>query len=289
MEKGFETPFTTPSPNRQKSMTTNPQSQVQKLGELGALAVNNSLYECVINHTRISPKKHAFTYRVFMLAIDLDNFPKLPLLSRNRFNLFSIDDRDHIHTDPKKSTRENLIVWLAEKGTTIPTDTRITLLTFPRVLGYAFNPVSFYYISSKSGEPITAVAEVTNTFREMKLFPLGVPDAEGRFDHLIAKNFYVSPFSDPNDAFHFRIAQPVEKWHVSINNIAEGKLTLLSSITGERRELITPRLALYAVKYPLISLSIIFRIHLHALLLFLKKIPHFPKSTPVAAASRSRP
>ena len=270
-------------------MTKNPQSQVQKLGELGVLAVNNSLYECVINHTRISPKKHAFTYRVFMLAIDLDDFPKLPLLSRNRFNLFSIDDRDHIHTDPKKSTRENLTVWLAEKGTNIPADSRITLLTFPRVLGYAFNPVSFYYISSKSGEPITAVAEVTNTFREMKLFPLGVPDAEGRFDHLIAKNFYVSPFSDPNDAFHFRIAPPMEKWHVSINNIAEGKLTLLSSIAGERRELITPRLALYAVKYPLISLSIIFRIHLHALLLFLKKIPHFPKSTPVAAASRSRP
>ena len=47
------------------------------------------LYECTVNHTRIAPKKHAFDYRVFMLAIDLDNFPKLPLLSQNRFNLFS--------------------------------------------------------------------------------------------------------------------------------------------------------------------------------------------------------
>ena len=239
------------------------------------------LYECAVNHTRISPKKHAFTYRVFMLAIDLDDFPNLPLLSRNRFNLFSIDDRDHIHTDPGKSTRENLTAWLTENGTVIPPDARITLLTFPRVLGYAFNPVSFYYISSKSGEPIAAVAEVTNTYREMKLFPLGAPDVEGKFDRLIAKNFYVSPFSDPNDAFHFRIAQPGEKWHVSINNLTEGKPTLLSSITGQRRDLTTSRLALYAVKYPLISLSIIFRIHLHALLLFLKKIPHFPKSTPI--------
>ncbi len=232
-----------------------------------------SLYECRVNHTRVSPKKHAFTYRVFMLAIDLDDFPILPLLSKNRFNLFSIDDRDHIHTDPKKSTRENLTTWLAEKGTTIPEDSRITLFTFPRVLGYAFNPVSFYYISSKSGEPSDAVAEVTNTYREMKLFPLGVPDAEGKFDRHLAKNFYVSPFSDPNDAFHFRIAQPDEKWHVSINNLSDGKPTLLSSINGERRDLTTSRLALYAVKYPLISLSIIFRIHLHALLLFLQKSP----------------
>ena len=243
------------------------------------------LYECAVNHNRISPKKHAFTYRVFMLAIDLDDFPRTPLLSKNRFNLFSIDDRDHIHTDPKKSTRENLTAWLSGKGTEVPEDSRITLITFPRVLGYAFNPVSFYYISSKSGEPIAAVAEVTNTYREMKLFPLGVPDEEGKFDSLIAKNFYVSPFSDPNDAFHFRIAQPGEKWHVSINNLTEGKPTLLSSITGERRNLTTSRLALYALKYPLISLSIIFRIHLHALLLFLKKIPHFPKSTPIIKAA----
>lgn len=247
------------------------------------------LYECAVNHTRISPKKHAFDYRVFMLAIDLDNFPKLPLLSKNRFNLFSIDDRDHIHTDPKKSTRENLSALLADKGTEVPEDAHITLLTFPRVLGYAFNPVSFYYISSKSREPITAVAEVTNTYREMKLFPLGIPDAEGKFDRLIAKNFYVSPFSDPNDAFHFRIAQPGEKWHVSINNLTDSNPTLLSSITGERRTLTTSRLALYTVKYPLISLSIIFRIHLHALLLFLKKVPHFPKSTPIKPSSTATP
>jgi len=239
------------------------------------------LYECDVNHTRISPKKHAFTYRVFMLAIDLDDFPKLPFLSRNRFNLFSIEDRDHIHTEPRKSTRENLIAWLADKGTTIPTGAQITLLTFPRVLGYAFNPVSFYYIHSKSGEPITAVTEVTNTFREMKLFPLGSPSTEGKFDCLIAKDFYVSPFSDPNDAFHFRIAQPGENWHVSINNISDSTPTVLSSIIGERRELTAARLAWYGLKYPLISLSIIFRIHLHALFLFLKKIPHFPKSTPI--------
>ena len=119
-------------------MTINPQSQVQKLGELGVLAVKNSLYECRVNHTRISPKKHAFTYRVFMFAIDLDDFPKLPLLSRNRFNLFSIDDRDHIHTDTKKSTRENLTAWLADKGTTIPTDARIacTLRNLNFLLSY---------------------------------------------------------------------------------------------------------------------------------------------------------
>lgn len=241
----------------------------------------NSLYECDVTHTRISPKKHTFTYRVFMLSIDLDSFPKVSLLSQNRFNLFSIDNRDHINTDETKSIRQNLTAWLSEKGTEIPADSKIRLITFPRVLGYSFNPVSFYYIYRNTGEPITAVAEVTNTYREMKLFPLGEPSATGKFDHTVAKNFYVSPFSDPNDTFHFRIGQPGENWTVHIDNLTDAKPNLLSSIRGEQRELTASRLAWYAIKYPLISLTIIFRIHLHALLLFLKKIPHFPKSTPI--------
>ena len=261
----------------QKEPHSHPSSAT--LSGLCASAVKNSLYECQVNHTRISPKKHAFSYRVFMLAIDLDHFPKLHLLSRNRFNLFSIDDRDHIHTDPEKSTRENLTSWLAEKGTGIPPDSRITLITFPRVLGYSFNPVSFYYICSKSGEPITAVAEVTNTYREMKLFPLAEPDGKGNFDHTIAKDFYVSPFSDPNDTFHFRLGQPAEKWTVHIDNHTEGKPSLLSSVRGESRPLTSARLAWFGLKYPLLSLKIILGIHWHALLLFLKKIPYFPKST----------
>ncbi len=249
----------------------------------------NFLYACNVNHTRVSPKRHSFDYRVFMLAIDLDRFPKLRLLSQNRFNLFSVDDRDHIRTDTQKSTKENLLQWLSENGTTIPTDARITLVTFPRVLGYAFNPVSFYYIFSSSGIPLSAVAEVTNTYREMKLYPLGSPDIEGKFDHHTGKEFYVSPFSDPNDSFHFRLSQPLEKWNVTINNLTAGKPSLLSSILGAQRPLTTSRLAWFALKYPFLSFGIIFGIHYQALLLFLKKIPHFPKSTRVAHPSRGRP
>jgi DUF1365 family protein len=249
------------------------------------MIAGNSIYECEISHTRISPKKHAFKYRVFMFAIDLDVFPKIPLLSQNRFNLFSIDNRDHINTDATKSIKENLITWLSEKGTEIPADAKIILYTFPRVLGYSFNPVSFYYIYRSSGEPITAVAEVTNTFREMKLFPLGEPDAKGSFNHTVAKNFYVSPFSDPNDTFHFRIGQPNEKWTVHIDNLTDATPTLLSNILGEQQKLTASLLAWFAVKYPLLSLSIILRIHLHALLLFIKRIPHFKKSTPISTVA----
>jgi len=245
----------------------------------------NSIYECQVSHTRVSPKKHAFQYRVFMLAIDLDDFPQVPLLSKNRFNLFSIDNRDHINTDESKSIRQNLTAWLSQNGTEVPTDAIITLITFPRVLGYSFNPVSFYYIYHNTGEPVTAVAEVTNTYREMKLFPLGEPDANGSFNHTVSKNFYVSPFSDPNDTFRFRIGQPTQEWNLHIDNLTGVTPTVLSSIRGKRQELTASRLAWLAIKYPLISLCIILRIHLHALLLFLKKIPHFSKSTPIKTSN----
>jgi DUF1365 family protein len=239
------------------------------------------LYECRVSHTRVAPKRHAFHYRVFMLAIDLDDFPLTAFLSRNRFNLFSIDDRDHIHTDTTKNTRENLTAWLAKNGTLVPADARIILLTFPRVLGYSFNPVSFYYIYSNSCQLIGVVAEVTNTFREMKLYHIPA-DASNNCNKVMPKNFYVSPFSDPNDNFHFRLGAPGESWLVHIDNHTDGKPSLLSAIHGERRSLTAARLAWYALKYPLLTLRIIFGIHLHALILFLKKIPYFPKSTSVA-------
>ncbi|MEY3395437.1 MAG: hypothetical protein RL346_1673 [Verrucomicrobiota bacterium] len=247
----------------------------------------NSIYECVVTHTRISPKTHAFTYRVFMLSIDPDHPPRVPLLSSNRFNLFSIDKRDHINTDPNATIRQNLAAWLSENGTAMPTDAIIRLVTFPRVLGYSFNPVSFYYIYRKNGDPLTAVAEVTNTYREMKLYPLGEPSAQGDFNRTIPKSFYVSPFSDPNDTFHFRVGQPSETWTVHIDNLTDSKPNLLSAIRGKRHPITTSRLAWFAVKYPLISLSIILRIHLHALLLYLKNIPHFAKSTPIVAIEPS--
>ena len=60
----------------------------------------NALYECAVSHCRLKPKRHVFDYRVFMFCVNLDDLPalgrRLTGFSHNRFNLFSIDDRDHI-------------------------------------------------------------------------------------------------------------------------------------------------------------------------------------------------
>jgi DUF1365 family protein len=236
------------------------------------------IYECNVMHCRLQPRQRAFNYRVFMLSLDLDDLPKVAWLSYNRFNLFSLDDKDHIALGESGGIRGNLIAWLRLRNVEIPEDARIRLVTFPRVLGYAFNPVSFYYVTTADGAPLLSVAEVGNTFREMKLFVVDGEDKEGEWHCRVAKNFYVSPFSDPGDVFDFRLGLPGETLSVHIDDLKDGEKILLSSVRGEAREISALRLFWYAFKYPLLSLKIIGLIHWHALILWLKKVPYFKKS-----------
>ncbi len=242
----------------------------------------NALYECSVTHCRLKPKLHAFAYRVFMLSVDIDELPALARrifgLSHNRFNWFSIDDRDHVDLGKPGGIRGNLNAWLAGRGIACPGDARIRLLTFPRVLGYAFNPVSFYFIESAAGEPLAAVAEVGNTYREMKLYAMDHLAADGIWQQRVAKDFYVSPFSDPGDELDFSLGIPAEKWRVNIDDYAGGERVLLSAVRGERRELTSARLMFYTLKYPLLSLKIIGLIHWQAFLLWMRRVPFFRKS-----------
>lgn len=240
------------------------------------------LYECEVFHQRIKPRRNAFRYRVFMIDVDLDELDETVRnvggLRHNRFGLFSIDDRDHINLGLPGGIRPNLIEWLKRHEVNVPADAGIRLITFPRVLGYGFNPVSFYYISDAEGVPLMSVAEVVNTFREMKLYVVDEGSAAEGWHRLIAKNFYVSPFSDPGDSFDFQLGIPGDEWRVNIDNLdAEGKV-LVSSIRGEARPLTSFRLCRFAFKYPLLSLKIIGGIHWHALLLWMRGFPFMRKA-----------
>lgn len=241
-----------------------------------------SLYECSVTHSRLKPKRHAFNYQVFMIRIDLDELPSIAQhtfgFSHNRFNIFSINDCDHIAQGASGGIRGNLVAWMAEQGVKCPEDARVELVTFPRVFGYGFNPVSFYYVTSKAGCPIMAIAEVVNTFREMKLYLMEELSAGGIWHRRVAKNFYVSPFSDPGDEFDFTIGTPNTEWRVNIDNYSNGERVLLSGIRGVQRSFSSARLLGYVFKYPLLSLKIIGLIHWHALLLWIKRVPFVRKT-----------
>lgn len=247
-------------------------------------------------HHRFSPQAHRFLYRIFMFAIDLDELEalhrRLRFFSLNRRNLYSFREGDFLPTGeslhnpssaPGSSAtpgglKARVLAYLAGRGISLGGG-RVLLVTLPRVLGYLFNPVSFYFCYDCAGQPVAALAEVTNTFKEMKPFVLG-PETrqDGAFALRTPKYFYVSPFTDMDVAFDFTLRVPAEKLSVQIDDYDAGRRTLTSSLTGRRRPLTDATLAWFTLKYPFITLKVITLIHWNALRLYLKRVPWFAKA-----------
>jgi uncharacterized protein len=263
--------------------------------------MNSSLYECQILHERFTPRRHRFLYRIFYFAIDLDELGelhrKLPFFSCNRANLYSFRDGDYFptgekshlasgendsaQTEPLAGLKERVVAYLADHKVDL-TEGRVVLVTLPRVLGYLFNPVSFYFCYDRHGVPVAAISEVTNTFKEMKPYLLGPErkasaSASGEFHLRIPKFFYVSPYSDVDVAFDFTLRPLGKKLSIQIDDYTGAERTLTSVLSGTQRELTSARLVWYLLKYPLITLQVIALIHWHALLLWIKRVPWFAK------------
>ncbi len=241
----------------------------------------NAIYECRVMHHRLAPKVHRFDYRVFYLWLDLDDLDKLDrshlLFSRNSWNLFSFRDEDHFHDDGR-DVKTKLLAWLNLQGMDTSQIARVKLLTFPRILGYIFNPVCFFFCFDSTGNPVYAVTEVTNTFHEKKPYLLSERDAKGRFRLLTPKHFYVSPFTDLDLSFDFKLRVPDETLEIHIDDREGDTRLLLTTLTGTRRSFTTPALLACAIKYPLLTLRVIFLIHWHAFRLWLKRLPVHPKA-----------
>lgn len=242
------------------------------------------LYLAKVMHNRMEPKQHRFHYNVFMFCLDLDALDKdcsdSTLVSRNSFNLFSFYDKDHLQLpglDKQKNTREQINAYLAQNGME-KAPARVLLITNLRMLGYVFNPVSFYFCYDENGLPLCAVCEVQNTFKEMKLFFLGKDSFDGdQFRKRVTKYFYVSPFIEHDAEFDFQLALPGEKMNIRIDDYKEDRRFFISTLTGQKREMTTARLIGYYFRFPFITLQIIFLIHWNAMLLWFKKIRFYKK------------
>ena len=248
------------------------------------MKLRSCLYECKVMHHRLHPKEHRFDYQLFYLALDLDEIDQVAKqvhgLSRNRWNLYEFRDRDHLTLPGINggTVKEHVLAWIAQQGMILPPETRITLVTLPRVLGYIFNPVSFYFCEDAAGQTQCAVVQVGNTFREMKPYFIREPERPGFFHLVTPKHFYVSPFSELDLFFDFKVNVPDAHLDIHINDRKGEDLVLLSALTGKRQELTTARLAWLTLKFPIVTLKVIFLIHWQALRLWWKGLPFHRKS-----------
>jgi DUF1365 family protein len=249
--------------------------------------IQSCLYECRVMHQRLAPKRYALRHALVMFWLNLDELDslsqRLRLFSRNRFNLYSFRDADHL---PNYGTagaplRERLQQYLATAGILLPPQAPVQLLALPRIMGYVFNPISVYFcFDPQSRAPLCAVAEVGNTFGEHKLYLLPAPEgSDPTLFHLrVPKHYYVSPFSSLSLQFDFRLRAPGEALDLRVDDYDGERRVLRSGLWGSRRALSDAGLAWYALKYPLLTLKVIGLIHWHALRLWLKGVPWHRKA-----------
>jgi len=250
-----------------------------------------------IRHTRLRPVRHAFAYKGFFLRLRLDRLDTPErvraaeaVIGRGwRFG-FGIDRAAALsfrHADHGDG-RTPPLAWvrglLASAG--VPADGAVWLHCFPRVLGYTFKPVSFWFCHRADGQLGAIVAEVNNTFGERHCYLLanddGTPLAQGR-ELRANKVFHVSPFLAVEGAYRFRFMNRSDRVVARVDHDdAQGPL-LLTSLSGALEPLSGAAIRRALFGYPLFTLGVIARIHWHALRLWLARVPFHRKPAPPRA------
>ncbi|MBA4175869.1 MAG: DUF1365 domain-containing protein [Leptothrix sp. (in: Bacteria)] len=257
-----------PSPRSHAGAPATPATPAAPMLGLGA-----------VRHRRLRPAANAFAYPTCFLLLPMRSLRRLPDagLARNRRGLLSFHDRDH------GDGRADALGWLedllAAEGVA-DADGEVWLHTSPRVLGFVFNPVSFWYCHRADGTLAAIVAEVNNTFGERHCYLLaGAGLAWGR-ELRARKVFHVSPFCAVQGSYRFRFMRTASRLVARIDHDdAEGAL-LQTSVSGELQPL-TPasaRAAFFGA--PLMTLGVVARIHWQALRLWLKRVPFHGKPAP---------
>ncbi|MGJ7906316.1 DUF1365 domain-containing protein [Actinopolyspora sp. H202] len=230
------------------------------------------LYDVTVGHTRHTEPSDGFRHRLYTWLVDLDDLPRLPLPLRP-FARF--EARDHLGS-PQRSIRANLDDWLSRNGVDLEGG-RVLMLAHARVLGYVFNPVTFYWCHRPDGELRCVVAEVHNTYGERHCYLLR-PDQHGYAT--VTKRFHVSPFLPQRGNYEMRLSYPGERVDVSVRLHDEaGKPLLTAEMRGRRVPAEPRRLARLLLGNPLVPQRVAAMIRAHGISLWLRgrsPNPHIP-------------
>jgi DUF1365 family protein len=242
--------------------------------------MDSAIYFGTVKHRRFRPVPHSFSYGVFMAFLDIDRMKELTeisrLLSYNRFNWASYDERDHFG-DPELSLRKRLEQNAFAHGVSLP-DGPIFLLTHLRYLGYNFNLVSFFYCYDAQARLRLVLAEVNSTFGESHNYWLspdnGLPAANAK-RYRTAKAMHVSPFMSMKLDYTFTLTLPGRKLVVHMDTIEDGKPFFDATLNLERKPWSARSLHRALLSHPWMTAKVIGAIHWEALRLYLKKVPVF--------------
>jgi len=249
------------------------------------MGIAGGLLVADVAHKRLRPKVNQFCYKVYYFCIALSKLDELGSLKTCKYNkssLFSINDADHL-ADGLGSMQGYIKNILKEWNLDSVADGEIILLTMPRIFGYVFNPVSFWFCLDKKNNLIAVLAEVNNTFGENHNYICFHDDKSPiKKDDLLEskKLFHVSPFLKVEGKYSFRFVYSDKNIGAWINySDADGEM-LTTSLIGKRTELSDKSLITCFARYPIVTIKVILLIHWQALKLVAKGIKYIPKPSP---------
>jgi len=235
-----------------------------------------------VRHARLKPKAHAFAYPTYFLMLPMRHLQAHGggALALNRRAAISFHDADH--GDGRSAAEGGALGWLldllAQEGIH-DADGEVWLHCYPRVLGYAFKPVSFWYCHRADHGLRAIVVEVNNTFGERHCYLLPTP--QWGVEQTAAKVFHVSPFCHIEGVYRFRFMRTQrasgERTVVRIDHDdAQGPL-LQTSVSGQLEPVSAHSLRRAIWQFPLMTWGVIARIHWQAMKLWWQRIPYVPK------------
>lgn len=248
------------------------------------MSLGHTVVDAVVVHRRLRPAVNAFRHRLAYLCLDLGDLQTAAgrLLKFDQPGLVSFHRADHGERDGG-----DLLAWLRtilrRHELDGICDGESLLLTLPRLLGYVFNPVSFWFCHDRAGALRAVLAEVNNTFGEShcylvhRLDGLPIPPTDwltGR------KVFHVSPFLPVGGDYRFRFRLDERMAHVDVNYHDEQGLMLATSVSGPREPLRDAAVLRRFLGHPAMTLAVIVRIHWQALQLWRKRVKFHRKPNP---------
>jgi predicted NAD/FAD-binding protein/DUF1365 family protein len=181
-----------------------------------------AIYATTIRHIRRTPFKRTFTHHSHTWLVDLDDLPDRGLLGR-------FEARDHLGA-PDRSIRDNLAAFLADRGVDLGRG-RVLMAANARAFGYCFNPISVFWCSTETGDPLCAVVEVHNTYGDRHAY-LVHPDERGRAS--TPKGMYVSPFHGSDGTYELAVPRPTDDLHIAVTLTTDAGATFSASLAGRR-------------------------------------------------------
>lgn len=243
------------------------------------------LYVGQVRHRRFTPRAHEFSYKLFLVYLDLTELPtvfdRFWLWSMEKANIASFRRRDHLGNKDLPldiSVRDHI-----ETETGLRPEGPIRLLTHMSYFGFRFNPVSFYYCYDKEDDQLEfIVAEVNNTpWGEQYCYVLDSRDNQSSNSktgnklhrYFEKKRFHVSPFMPMDMRYDWRFSTPGVSLSVHMENHKHDEKVFDATLNLKQRQITQKNLAITLIQFPLVTMKVVAAIYYQALRLWLKKIP----------------